>query len=440
MPGREGKGGTLDGDVQRGVMQGSMRYVIVGNSAAGISASEAIREVDKQGEITIVSKEPYPAYGRVFITKVLFGRCELDDILVRPKGFYEKLKCRVLLDKEVTALELDKGRVVLSSGDRVSYDRLLLATGASAHVPEIPGTELDGVSCLRTIDDSRRILRWAKNSRHAVIMGGGPVSLHSAEALLDHGLRVTVIVASDHVLSTLATREATAMIQKAMVARGVEFVFGQSVVEIRGNGRVRGVTLADGQSLECDMVVVGKGVTPNTELARGSKISLGVGIRADSCQETDEPGVYAAGDVTESHDVVRNGPRLNAMWPNAVFQGRVAGFNMAGRTVSNLGYVNVNTGAFFEVPIAVVGLSGQEGESVEEIHLVGSRRYGRIIASQEVDGARRILGAVLIGDTRGAGVLHTLIRARVNVAPRFDDFIRSNFFYGTLIETVRKLL
>jgi NAD(P)H-nitrite reductase large subunit len=416
-----------------------MRYVIIGNSAAGISALEAIREVDQDGEITIISTEPYPAYGRVFITKVLFGNCELNDILIRPEGFCENLKCRVVLGETATAFDPMKRQVSLSSGRAISYDRLLLATGASAHIPGIPGIELDGVSGLRTIDDSRKILNWAKGARHAVIMGGGPVSLHSAEALLKHDLEVTVVVASDHVLSTLVPGEATAIIEKEMVARGVTFVFGQSVVEVQGNGRVRGVRLDDGRSIGCDMVVVGKGVTPNTELAQGSKIEVGVGLRVDSDQQTVESGVYAAGDVTESYDVVREGPRLNAMWPNAVFQGRVAGLNMAGRSVSNTGYVNVNTGAFFGLPIAVVGLSGQDEIPTEHVQLIGSKRYGRIIASKEVNGVRRLVGAVLIGDARGAGVLHTLIRGGINVAPRFDEFIRSNFSYGTLIGSVRRL-
>jgi NADPH-dependent 2,4-dienoyl-CoA reductase/sulfur reductase-like enzyme len=187
------------------------------------------------------------------------------------------------------------------------------------------------------------------------------------------------------------------------------------------------------------MVVVGKGVTPNTELARGSKISLGVGIRAGFHQETDEPGVYAAGDVTESHDVVRNGPRLNAMWPNAVFQGRVAGLNMAGRSLSNVGYVNVNTGAFFGIPVAVVGLSSREEIPCQEVPLAGSKRYGRIVVSKEVNGVRRFLGAVLVGDTKGAGVLHTLIRSGINVAPRFEEFVTSGFSFGTLVGSVGKL-
>jgi NADPH-dependent 2,4-dienoyl-CoA reductase/sulfur reductase-like enzyme len=349
------------------------------------------------------------------------------------------MKCRAFLGETATVLDPKRREITLSSGLAIRYDRLLLATGASAHMPAIPSIELDGVFCLRTLDDSRQILSRTRRARHAVILGGGPVSLHSAEALLKHGLSVTMIVASDHVLSTLAPREATARIEDEMVARGVKLVYRQSIVEVQGKGRVRGVALENGQSLSCDMVIVGKGVTPNTELTQGSKIEVGAGIRVDSHQRTGEPDIYAAGDVTESYDAVRKGPRLNAMWPNAVLQGRVAGLNMAGRFAANTGYVNVNTGAFFGVPIAVIGLSAQENVPSKEVQLVGSKRYGRIIASKEVNGVRRILGAVLIGDIKGAGVLHTLIRGGINVAPRFDEWVSGNFSYGTLIQSVRRL-
>ncbi len=181
-------------------------------------------------------------------------------------------------------------------------------------------------------------------------------------------------------------------------------------------------------------------MTPNTELVRDSRIKTGVGIRVDSHQGTDEPGVYAAGDVTEGYDVVRKGPRLNAMWPNAVFQGRVAGLNMAGRSTRAVGYVNVNTGAFFGIPVAVVGLSSLEEIPAEEVELKGSRRYGRVFASQEMNGVRRILGAVLIGDIKGAGVVHTMIRNGINVAQNFDELVKSGFSYSALIGSVRKLL
>jgi NAD(P)H-nitrite reductase large subunit len=307
-------------------------------------------------------------------------------------------------------------------------------------MPGIPGIDLKGVFCLRTFDDAQGILRWAKGARRAVVLGGGPVGLHSTEALLEHGLEVTVIITSDHVLSTLATKEATALIEEAMVARGVNLLFGQSVVEIQGKSAVQGVTLSSGQSLACDLVVVGKGVKPNTGLTRNTRIDVGVGVRVDSHQETREANVYAAGDVTESYDAVRKGPRLNAMWPNAVFQGRIAGLNMAGRSAANNGYVNINTGAFFDIPIAVVGLSGQEEIPCQEIDLILPKGFGQVVTSEEVDGVRKLLGAVLIGDTRGAGVLHTLTKSGVNVAPHFEELVNSRFSYAALVGRVSRLL
>ena len=144
--------------------------------------------------------------------------------------------------------------------------------------------------------------------------------------------------------------------------------------------------------------------------------------------------------MTEGYDVVRKEPRLNAMWPNAVFQGRIAGLNMAGRSATNPGYVNLNTGRFFGVPFAIVGFSTPERNQSREIRLNGARGYGRVIVSEKLDSVQRLLGAVLIGETRGAGVLHALIRGGINVTPFLNEMVTSSFSYSALVGSVRKQL
>ena len=409
-----------------------MKYVIIGNGPAAISALEAIREVDRDGSITILSKEPYLAYGRVFLPQVINGECGLSDILTRPEGYYERLGCEVRLGQAATAIDRNQKRVHTDASGSVSYDKLLVATGASATVPEIRGVELEGVSVLRTIDDARNIHKWIKKARHAVVLGAGPVGLHSTEILVRNGISVSLVISSKHVLSTLAPRAATSAFEKQLTRAGVALCFGQSVREISGDDHVREIALDNGRTIACDLVVIGKGVTPDSELVGEAGMAVGAGIRVDACLRTDDPDIYAAGDVIEGYDTIRKMPRMNAMWPNAVSQGRVAGLNMAGRNATDLGNINLNTGQFFGIPFAVMGLSEPEQARQSTIRLRDNREYGQLVISDEQDGAKRIVGAVLIGKTDGMGVLQTLIRGEVNVAPYIDALVGSGISHGAV--------
>jgi NAD(P)H-nitrite reductase large subunit len=409
-----------------------MKYVIIGNGPAAVNAAEAIREVDRGGSITVLSKEPHLAYGRVFLPQVINGECELNDIFTHPEGYYDQLGCEVVLGRTATGIDRDRKCVHLDAGEPVSYDKLLVATGASASVPEIAGVELDGVSVLRTIDDARNIHKWIRKARRAVVLGAGPVGLHSTEVLTRNGVGVSLVIASKHVLSTIAPKAATAVFEEQLSRAGVELCFGRSVKEIRGDHHVRDVTLDDDRTIACDMVVIGKGVTPNSELLGEPGMAAGAGIRVDARLRTDDPDIYAAGDVIEGYDTIRKEPRLNAMWPNAVSQGRVAGLNMAGRNAMDLGNINLNTGQFFGIPFAVMGLSQPEQTTQSTVRLRDGREYGQLILSEEQHGARRIIGAVLIGKTDGMGVLQTLIRGEVNVAPFIDVLVKSGISYGAV--------
>jgi NAD(P)H-nitrite reductase large subunit len=409
-----------------------MKYVIIGNGPTAISALEAIREVDRDGSVTIVSKEPHLAYGRVFLPQVINGECELNDIFTHPEEYYDELGCEVMLGKTATAIDRDRKRVHVDAGGPVSYDKLLIATGASATVPEIAGVELEGVSVLRSIDDARNIHKWIRNARHAVVLGAGPVGLHSTQVLVRNGVGVSLVISSRHVLSTLAPKAATSVFEEQLCSADVAIYFGRSVKGMAGDHHVREVTLDDGKTIACDLVIIGKGVTPNSELADDPSMAVGAGIHVDACLRTADPDIYAAGDVIEGYDMIRKQPRLNAMWPNAVSQGRLAGLNMAGRNAMDPGHSNLNTGQFFGIPFAVMGLSEPERTTHSAIRLRDNREYGQLILSEEEDGGQHIVGAVLIGNTDGMGVLQTLIRYEVDVAPFVDALVESRLSYGAV--------
>lgn len=392
-----------------------MRYVIIGMSAAAVSAARAIRSVDRDGELILVSDEPHPPYSRIFITHYLAGAVTLDDMLIAGSSLDRELGARFLCGRRVLKVDPGSRSVHLASGEALVYDRLLVASGARPQIPEFPGAHLDGVSGMRTLGDAEVLaarVDAAGPGARVVVLGGGLVSMKTAEALVKRGAEVTVVVASRQVLSQMIDRAAAGMIQERMARAGVEVVLGDDVAEARGGPEtgVEVVALASGRSLACCALVVGKGVVPNTDFLEGSGVEIDHGVLVDGRGRTSVPGIWAAGDVAEGSDLLTGRRAVLAMWPSAVRQGRAAGLDMAGATAACDGGVRVNAGSFFGLGVASAGLT-RAPEGAEEI-VLGPRGdfYRKVII---IGGA--VAGVVLAGDVSSAGVWQNLIARRVPV-------------------------
>lgn len=252
-----------------------MRYVIIGNSAAGNAAARAIRARDPGGEVTLIGDEARPAYYRPLIP-FLIDRERPEEDLFRDELH---LPHGVTLHLGRRAIRIDPSdkTVLLDDGQRVSYDQLLLATGSSAVRPPIVGVEGPGVFVLRQWDDALAIRQAAAEARRAVIIGGGLVSMKTAEALLKRSVSVTLVVSSRQILSRMLDDTAAGMVRHQVETAGVRVMTGCDVVEIHGRVEAKGVVLDTGQVLPADLVVIGKGVVPNVELARDAGIGVGRG-------------------------------------------------------------------------------------------------------------------------------------------------------------------
>lgn len=381
-----------------------MNYVVVGSSAAGLSAIRAIRKLDPCGNITVVDEESRPAYSRVLLTHYIAGRVAERDLFLVEEAFYRSYGVRTLLGVRAAGLDPGRRHLYLADGRVLDYDSLLVATGARAVVPSWSRT--GGVTGLRTREDAVRIRNAALAGRRVVIVGGGPVGVKLACALLELGVTPTLLASSPRILSQVADREASLMLEQHLLRHGVRVRCGAEVREVAAGPRgTEGVVLSDGSTVPCQLLVVCKGVEPRTELVAGH-LAVRRGVLVDNGMRTSVPGVYAAGDVAESPDIWGEGTRVSAIWPHAVKQGKVAGTNMAGGRDLFPGVLPRNAMDVLGMPFVSMGLlhvpAAAGWRSV-------SRRRGNSYLRLVIRG-ESVVGAVLLGCPQLAGPIQAAIR------------------------------
>jgi len=412
-----------------------MRYVIVGASAAGVSAAETLRQHDPAAEVVVISDEKL-VYSRPLLSYYLAGYMGEDGLLYRPRDFFEQQGITLVFDR-ATALDPAKCQVETEHGAPVPYDKLLLATGASARFPRAEGIKRDGVFGLRHIADVEGILPRLSEVKKAVVLGAGLVGLKAAAGLRKHGVEVTMLVSSRQVLSQMLDASSAQVFQELFERNGVPTVTGVKPTAIVGKDRIEGVETASGDVFPCQLVMVGKGVDPNLELTEGTPIRVNYGVLVDQYLATNIENVYAAGDVVEAMDMVRGETWINALWPCAVEQGRIAALNMMGKQVAYRGSTRMNSVQFFGLPVISAGLAvltpgplgGRSGEHDSTIEDRPSTDvYWKVFLKDDT-----IVGFVVMGDIERAGLLKILMEKRVNVSLIRDELLGPRLDLGFLL-------
>jgi NAD(P)H-nitrite reductase large subunit len=397
-----------------------IKYLVIGNSAGGIGAVEAIREVDKNGTITVISDEPYPVYSRPLISDFLAGKRTIDKLNYRSFDFYEHNRISTIFGNRVSKLDLSERTIQLDIGQKLGWDKLRLATGGTPIVPPMEGREAAGVFTFTTLADARAIddyIRQIPNT-NAVVIGGGLIGVSVSESLLKRQIKVTIIEMKDRILNVILDEKTSSMEDKAVRYSGAEIITGHTVSKINSNihGEVYSVTLDNGNVIQCGMVIVAIGVRPRLELVSGTDIRVNRGIVVDKHMETSVPGIYACGDVAEAFDFIYSENRVTPVWPNAYLGGRTAGLNMAGKAADYPGGTNINSMKYFGVYIVSAGMIVAPDNSYEELIANHEDIYKKLILK---DGL--ITGMVFSGDVDRAGIIYNLMRDRVNV----DSFKQS---------------
>jgi NADPH-dependent 2,4-dienoyl-CoA reductase/sulfur reductase-like enzyme/nitrite reductase/ring-hydroxylating ferredoxin subunit len=300
--------------------------VIVGAGAAGNAAAEMLRREGYEGPVQLIGADEFPPYDRPNLSKdYLAGNAPEEWIPLRPADFYREQKIDTWTKTSVIRIDPTKKQVALSDGRSLSYGALLLATGAEPIRLEIPGADLPHVCYLRTLTDSRRIIERAKNAKRAVVIGASFIGLEVAWSLRERKIEVAVVGKHSRPLQNVLGRELGDLVRETHAAHGVKFHLDRMPASIQDQS----VRLDDGTILECNLVVVGIGVRPNTALAEKAGIATDNGVLVNEFLETNVPGIFAAGDIARWPDP-RSGRIRVEHWVVAERQGQTAARNILG--------------------------------------------------------------------------------------------------------------
>ncbi|MCW3999969.1 MAG: FAD-dependent oxidoreductase [Candidatus Bathyarchaeota archaeon] len=418
------------------------KYVVIGASAACLGAIEAIREDDPIGTLVAISDEPCPHYSRPMISDFVSGKADLNKMKCRNDEFWKQKNVQAIFGKKATALDLAAKAVTLEDGEKIFYEKLLLATGGKPFVPKMEGQEKDGVFTFTTIKDAQRVSEKiaAINAKSAVVIGAGLIGLSVTDALSKRGLKVTMVELQEKILSLLLDPKASDMVEAVVRAAGVNIVTGQSVQKIIGkpdnDGAVGGVVLTKGETVPCDLVIVAIGVIPRTELVAGTEVKTNRGIVVDNTMQTNVPGVYASGDVAEAYDFVLGQNRLLPLWPLAIEEGRVAGYNMAGQKTLYNGGTNMSSLKYFGIPIVSIGLANPKDDPSLEVLVkadASSKVYKKLVLKNNV-----IVGMTMVNCIERAGTLFYLMKHAVNVKKFKAQLLADDFGLAHLPKSLQK--
>ncbi|HEX4172580.1 MAG TPA: FAD-dependent oxidoreductase [Acetobacteraceae bacterium] len=311
----------------------SGQVVIVGAGHAGGSAAALLRQYGWQGPIILIGAEQEVPYQRPPLSKAwLKGEQQLADLLLRPAAFYPGSLIDLRLGCEVTAIDRAGGCVVLSDGERVGYDHLILATGCHARALPVTGHRLGGVAALRTLADADRLRPLLHTGARVAIIGAGYIGLEVAASARSNGAKVVVIEREARVLPRVASAPLSDFFQRRHVSAGVRIITNATVEAFEGDGdRVAGVRLSDGEVIDCDAVLVGIGAAPNQALAQAAGLACDNGIHVDLAARTADPAIHAIGDCTQRPvPLYQRTCRLESV-PNALEQAKQAAADLCGR-------------------------------------------------------------------------------------------------------------
>ena len=405
-------------------------YMIVGASAAGMACAHTVRKNDPGAVITVLSDESFLPYFRPMIPYVITGKKSGKDIQLNGSGIFTQSNIDVRLKSPVTSLDLNDKTVATAEGEILDYDKILFASGSRPYLPDnIEGLDNKGVFCLKTLADAQGMAQRSDDCDHVVMLGGGILNLKAAFALLEKGLKVTLVVYSPEVLSQLMDPEDAFLVRNALDSAGLEIITGTSATNILAdpNG-VCAVALDNGLELPCGMVCIGKGVVPNIDFLKDSNIETDKGVVTDPYTACSEPDTFAAGDVAVALDPGTGQKTVTSLWTHAVEMGICAGLNMTGTPTAYNGTLGImNATQVAGEPFVSMGIVHTKGKDLETHVLKSNKTFRKIVFSKD---GTKLVGSLFIGDITNAGIYRYVIREQKNITTIKDQLINHTIHYG----------
>lgn len=405
-------------------MSNHAKYLIAGSSHAGLEALGAIRALDAEGSIAMLTRDAHLPYSPTVLPYVVSGRSQPERVTLRNEAFFAERRVTFVRGAELTAVDAQAKTVTLANGQSWGYDKLLLATGADPAIPPITGLDTVRYHVLRSMDDALALRAAMAKAKRAVVLGGGLVGMHAAENLAKAKAQVTIVEMAPRVLPGYFDTDAAALIQKAFTAHGVTLRLGRKVEAAAAHGEGFALSLDGGETIKGDLLLVATGVAPAMGYLKGSGVETARGVLVDDRMRTNAPDIWAAGDVTEARDFFAEGKTVNAILPDAVEQGRVAATDMTGDTAFKAypGGVSLNTYTFFgQRAISVgTGIIGHAAHDMDVEMVVDDEQntYRKIVLRNN-----RLIGIAQINEDMDPGIMWQLILRRTDLGPHKMDFM-----------------
>ncbi len=401
----------------------SEKHVIIGDGNAGATAAETLRKEDEEIDIKVLTEESEPLYNRIMLKNYMKGTLPKQYTRVHDEKWYDKRDIELKLDTRAEKVNTDKKTVETDSGEEISYDRLLIATGGSPR--EMPqDSDYKNLHYMWTMQDADKIKESAENSEEAVVIGGGLLGIDLAVAYAENDCETYYLIRGENWWSRGLDKKGAEIIHGKMEEKGVRVVTDTEVGELRGGEEVEKVVSVDGREFDCDAVAVAIGQTPNSDLIEADKNDAGM-IKTDRFLETSEEDVYAAGNMVEYYSPVFKSRTVNGSWDHSEAMGETAAQNMLNADASDeksgskqnsqedwrskeyeFNFVNTYGVGHFDVQFLAIG--DWKGATVEKKY--SEDEYRRLFFKDD-----RLVGAVMIGYTKGQEELKRMIKEKEEV-------------------------
>ncbi len=420
------------------------RYVILGSGAAGVAAAEAIRNLNSTGAIWMVTADPHGYYSRPGLAYYLSGEAAREQLYPFHNRYWKEIGLRWHVEP-VAGIDPRGHRLVLKSGKDLPYDRLLVATGAKATIPDTPGMDLEGVVKLDTMADADRIVKMARRGRTAVVVGGGITALELVEGLVGRGMRVHYFLRGERFWPGVLDETESRLVEHRLQHDGAELHFYTNLIEVVGRGgQVCGVRARNGDddlNLECSLVAVAIGIKPRKELPEKAGLLVGRGVRVNQCLQTSDGDIFAAGDVAEVLDPRSGEYVLDSLWNPAIDMGVAAGRGMAGRMTSYIKEVPFNVTRLAGMVTMIVGQIAAKPDALLIDHdlpgiMRGDSEVWRqhpeaVVAQRLHNGTRlrlyihegRMVGGVVMGDQALSHPVQQLVSRGTDLGPLVAEML-----------------
>ena len=413
-----------------------MRYVIIGTGVSGFASIEAIRSVDKDSEIIMLGDDPHGYYSRPGLAYYLTGELQDKALFPKKREDYAPLNFK-FQNARVTKINRAEKNLLLDGKTILSYDKLLIATGALAVPLMVPGSNLKGVVKLDHLEDARQILGLAKRGKTAVVVGGGITALELTEGLLSRGVNVHYLLRGDRYWSNVLDEQESRVVEARLQEEGVTLHFHSELTEVLGKGgKVGGVRLQNGQTVKCDILAYAIGIKPRMELAREADLTVDRGILVNEFLQTSDADIYSAGDVAQAYDPATGRSVLDSLWTPAREQGYTAGLNMAGQRKSYIKSSPFNETRLAGLTTTIIGTVGHgRDEDIIGIARGDSETWrelpNALVAQGGFDinrvriivGEKTLIGAIVMGDQTLSTPLQKIIAQKIDISPMRDKLL-----------------